>query len=165
MVGDRGMITGTRIEAPAEAADGAGWITALRAPAIAALAADDGPLQMSLFDSAELRRDHPPRLPGRAADLLPQPGPGRRPGPQARGAPGRHREADLAKIRASVGRGAAERTPDKIGVRVGKVIGKHKVGKHFIREITDTSLTFRRDQEKIAAEAALDGILRASAPA
>ncbi|HEY6421648.1 MAG TPA: hypothetical protein VIY28_00085 [Pseudonocardiaceae bacterium] len=44
---------------------------------------------------------------------------------------------------------------DKIGERVGKVIGKHKVGKHFIRDITDTSFAFHRDEEKIAAEAAL----------
>ena len=39
---------------------------------------------------------------------------------------------------------------DKIGERVGKVIGKHKVGKHFTRDITDTSFTFGRDEEKIA---------------
>ncbi len=48
--------------------------------------------------------------------------------------------------------------PDKIGIRVGKVINKHKVGKHFITEVTGTSLTWRRDEEKIAAEGALDGI-------
>ena len=47
---------------------------------------------------------------------------------------------------------------DKIGERVVKVIGKHKVGKHFIRDITDTSFTYSRDEEKIAAEAAFDGI-------
>jgi hypothetical protein len=46
----------------------------------------------------------------------------------------------------------------KTGERIGKAINKHKVGKHFLREITDTGFTWRRDQEKIAAEAALDGI-------
>jgi hypothetical protein len=48
--------------------------------------------------------------------------------------------------------------PDKIGVRVGKAIGKHKVGKHFTWQITGGAFSFRRDEEKIAAEAALDGI-------
>jgi hypothetical protein len=43
-------------------------------------------------------------------------------------------------------------------MRVGKVKGKHKVGKHFIITITDTSLTITRDQASIDAEAALDGI-------
>jgi len=56
---------------------------------------------------------------------------------------------------------------DKIGERVGKVIGKHKVGKHFIRNITGTSFAFARDEEKIAAEATFDGIyvIRTSVPA
>ncbi|HZK35456.1 MAG TPA: IS1634 family transposase, partial [Aeromicrobium sp.] len=53
MVGDRGMITSARVEALRELG-GFGWVTALRAPAIAALAADDGPLQMTLFDQANL---------------------------------------------------------------------------------------------------------------
>ena len=48
--------------------------------------------------------------------------------------------------------------PGAIGERAGKVIGKYKVGKHFIREITDTSFAFRRDEENIATEAAFDGI-------
>ncbi len=56
---------------------------------------------------------------------------------------------------------------DKIGVKVGKVINKRKVGKHFITSIADGQLEFRRDQEKIDAEAALDGIyvIRTSAAA
>ena len=49
MVGDRGMITGTRI-GDLRKLEGMDWVTALKAPAIAALADDDGPLQMSLFD-------------------------------------------------------------------------------------------------------------------
>jgi len=47
---------------------------------------------------------------------------------------------------------------DKIGIKVGKVIGKRKVGKHFITDIADGRLSWRRDEEKIAAEAELDGI-------
>ena len=47
---------------------------------------------------------------------------------------------------------------DKIGIKVGRVIDKRKVGKHFITDIADGRLEFRRDQEKIDAEAELDGI-------
>jgi len=64
---------------------------------------------------------------------------------------------DLAKIKQAVDAGKLTGA-DKIGERVGKVIDKHKVGKHFIRDITDTSFTYSRDEEKIAAEAAFDGI-------
>jgi hypothetical protein len=79
MVGDRGMITAARIDALTDADQGdMSWITALRAPAIAKLAAEDGPLQMSLFDQHDPRRDHPPGgLPERAPNRLPQPSPGR----------------------------------------------------------------------------------------
>jgi hypothetical protein len=63
MVGDRGMITGARIEQLKELG-GLGWVTALRAPAIKALAADDGPLQMSLFDETDLAEISHPDYPG-----------------------------------------------------------------------------------------------------
>jgi transposase len=66
-------------------------------------------------------------------------------------------EADLGKIKASADAGRLK-DKDKIGIRVGKVIGKHKIGKHFTWDITDNGFTFRRDQENIAAEAKLDGI-------
>jgi len=66
-------------------------------------------------------------------------------------------EADLEKIRASVTAGRLKDN-DKIGVRVGKIIGKHKVGKHFTRDITSDGFSYRRDEAKIAAEAELDGI-------
>ena len=74
-------------------------------------------------------------------------------------------EKDLAKIKASVRAGRLKGAAS-IGERVGKVIGKHKVAKHFITEITGTSLTWHRDQDKITAEAALDGIyvIRTSVP-
>ena len=56
-------------------------------------------------------------------------------------------EADLEKIKTSATAGRLK-DPDKIGIRVGKVIGKHKVGKHFLWEISDGSFSFRRDEEK-----------------
>jgi hypothetical protein len=66
-------------------------------------------------------------------------------------------EANLAKIQAAVTAGRL-RGADNIGIRVGKIINKHKVAKHFILEINGTSLGWRRDEDKIRAEAALDGV-------
>ncbi len=66
-------------------------------------------------------------------------------------------EADLEKIRKSVEAGRLK-DEEKIGVRIGKVIGKHKVGKHFTWDITSDGFSFHRDDEKIAAEAQFDGI-------
>jgi hypothetical protein len=155
MVGDRGMITGTRI-ADMRKLDGMEWITALKAPAIAALARDDGPLQMSLFDHQNFAEITHPDYPGErlicchnpvlAADRA-----------RTRKELLAATEADLAKIRKSVESGRLK-DPDKIGIRAGKVIGRHKVAKHFILSIGPGRLAWRRDEEKIAAEAALDGI-------
>jgi hypothetical protein len=154
-VGDRGMITKTRVE-ELRKLEGAGWVTSLRAPDVAALAADDGPLQLSLFDQQNFAEITHPDFPGERLVCC------RNPALTVSRAVKRERllaatEADLEKIRASVAAGRLK-DPDKIGVRVGKVIGKHKVGKHFTWEISDGNFAFRRDEEKIAAEAALDGI-------
>jgi hypothetical protein len=154
-VGDRGMITKTRI-ADLRALEGAGWVTALKAPDIAVLAADGGPLQLSLFDEQNLAEITHPDYPGERLVCCRNPAlaESRRLKREALLAA---TEADLEKIRASVAAGRLK-DKDKIGVRVGKVIGKHKVGKHFTWDITGDGFTFRRDEEKIAAEARLDGI-------
>jgi hypothetical protein len=157
MVGDRGMITNARIEAlkALPVADGWAWLTCLRATDIAKLAAD-GPLQMSLFDQQDLveitHPDYPDerlvacRNPALAeqrarkrADLLAA------------------TETVLAPIITSVTDGRLHGA-DKIGLKVGKVIGKYKMAKHFTITITDESLTITRNQASIDAEAALDGI-------
>ena len=153
--GDRGMITKTRV-ADLRELPGAGWVTALKAPDIAALAADGGPLQLSLFDEQNLAEISHPDYPGERLVCCRNPAlaESRRLKREALLAA---TEADLAKIQASVAAGRLKDT-DKIGVRVGKVIGKHKVGKHFTWEITGDGFTFRRDEEKITAEARLDGI-------
>ena len=153
--GDRGMITKTRI-ADLRKLEGAGWVTALKAPDIAALAADGGPLQMSLFDTQNLAEVTHPDYPGERLVCCRNPAlaESRR---RKREALLAATEADLEKIRNSVEAGRLK-DKDKIGVRVGKVIGKHKVGKHFTWDITGDGFTFRRDEEKIAAEARLDGI-------
>ena len=169
LVGDRGMITSARIAALGElntdAGTGFGWITALRAPAIAKLAADDGPLQMSLFDTQDLAEITHPDYPGERLIAC------RNPALAAERARKRHEllaatEADLARIAERVTRGTLAGAA-RIGEAVGRVITKHKVGKHFPHTITDTNFTYSRDHTSIAAQAALDGIyvLRTSVPA
>lgn len=160
LVGDRGMITSARIAALGElnddTASGFGWITALRAPAIAALAHDDGPLQMSLFDTHDLAEITHPDYPGERLIAC------RNPALAAERARKRAEllaatEADLARIAERVARGTLTGA-GRIGEAVGRIIGKHKVGKHFHRTITDTSFTYHRDQTAIDAQAALDGV-------
>jgi hypothetical protein len=171
MVGDRGMITSARIAALNRLEDGTarpdpyGWITALRAPAIKKLAADDGPLQLSLFDEQDLAEITSPDFPGErlvacrnpvlAADRA-------RKREDLLAATEKLLAAVAARIQAGRLAGAA-----KIGVEVGKVISKYKAGKHFDVAITDDSLTATRKPAQINAEAALDGIyvIRTPVPA
>lgn len=164
MVGDRGMITSARIAALREDTD-LGWLTALRAPQVAALAADDGPLQLSLFDQVDLAQITHPNYPGERLIAC------RNPALAAERARKRAdllaaTDAALAPIAAAVAAGRLVGA-DRIGVRVGKVIDRYKMAKHLQVAITDTTLTITRDQARIDAEAALDGIyvLRTSAPA
>jgi hypothetical protein len=164
LVGDRGSVTKVRIS-QLQALPGAGWITALRAPAIAALARDDGPLQMSLFDDQNFAEISDARYPGERLICC------RNPALAAQRAAKRESllaatEEELGKIRASVQAGRLN-DAGKIGIKAGKVINKRKVGKHFITDIGDGRFGWRRDEEKIAAEAALDGIyvIRTSATA
>jgi Transposase DDE domain len=167
LVGDRGMITSARIKALGELNDtgaGFGWITALRAPAIAKLAADNGPLQMSLFDTQDLAEITHPDYPGERLVAC------RNPALADERARKRSEllaatEHDLAAIAERVGAGRLAGA-GKIGEAVGRVIGKYKVSKHFQHTITDTSFTYNHDHAGIDAEAALDGIyvLRTSVP-
>ena len=168
LVGDRGMITTARIAALRELGeDGTdfGWITALRAPAIAKLARDDGPLQMSLFDTQDLAEIAHPDYPGERLIAC------RNPLLAAERA--RKRDDLLAATEnllvPIIARVAAGRLTgaDEIGVALGRVINKYNVAKHFHHTITGTTLTVERRHDQIAAEAALDGIyvLRTSVPA
>jgi transposase len=164
LVGDRGMITSARIAALRELG-GLSWITCLRAPAIKALAADDGPLQMSLFDTQDLAEITHPDYPGERLIAC------RNPALAAQRAAKRESmlaatEALLDKITTRVAEGRLAGA-DAIGVAVGKVIDKYKMAKHLTYQITDTALSYQRDQAGIAAEAALDGIyvIRTSVPA
>jgi Transposase DDE domain len=156
MAGDRGMITSARIEALRELDQHYGWITALRGPAIRKLMADDGPLQLSLFDQQDLAEITSPDFPGERLVACRN--------PVLAGERARKRENLLAatekllapiiaRVAAGRLRGAA-----KIGTAVGKVIGKYKMSKHFEVTITDDGLTVTRRQAQIDEEAALDGI-------
>ena len=156
LVGDRGMITSARIAALRELTDDPdtatdfGWITALRAPEVAKLARDDGPLQMSLFDTQDLAEISHPDYPGERLIACRNP---------LLAAERTRKRNDLLaatdKLLAPIiARVAAGRLAgaDKIGVAVGKVIGKYNVAKHFDYTITDTSLTVQRRHDQIAAD-------------
>jgi hypothetical protein len=173
MVGDRGMITSARIRAMNQLQDGTqrpdgdayGWITALRAPAIRKLMADDGPLQLSLFDEQDLAEITSPDFPGErliacrnpvlAADRA-------RTREELLAATEKLLAPLLARVQAGRLAGAGP-----IGVEVGKVITRYKTGKHFAVTIADDSLAVTRRQDRIDAEAALDGfyVLRTPVPA
>ncbi len=156
MVGDRGMITTARIRALQELDEKYGWITALRAPAIRKLMAEDGPLQLTLFDEQDLAEISSPDFPGERLVACRN--------PVLAGERARKREDLLAateKLLAPIAaRVAAGRLAGAaaIGAKVGEVIGKYKMAKHFTVTITDTALTVERKQAQIDAEARLDGI-------
>jgi len=157
LVGDRGMITQARLREDLIPA-GLDWITALRAPAIQALATADGPLQLSLFDERDLAEITSPDYPGERLVVC------RNPLLAAERARKRNAlldatEAELARIQERVRR---LRNPlhgtAAIGQAVGTVLGRRKMAKHFRLSITDNELAFARNAVAIAAEARLDGI-------
>jgi hypothetical protein len=155
MVGDRGMITSARIDALKQHTE-LSWLTCLRAPAIAKLAADDGPLQMTLFDQHDLAEISHPDYPGERLVAC------RNPILAVERTRKRDEllaatEAALAPIIAAVTDGRLTGAAT-IGLKVGPIINKYKMAKHFQVAITDATLTITRDTEKIQTEAALDGI-------
>ena len=165
-VGDRGLLTSARIREELAPVEGLDWVSALRSEQIRKLALDGGPLQMSLFDKTDLAEITHPDFPGerlvacmnpllaverarKREDLL-----------QAT-------ERELEKVATATRREKrALRGKDQIGLRVGKVLGRFKMAKHFEMTITDTAFTYGRKHKAIDAEAALDGIyvLRTSVP-
>ncbi len=165
VVGDRGMLTAARIERELRP-KGLDWITALRAPAIRALA-EAGVVQPSLFDERDLAEITAPAYPGERLvacrnPLLAEERARKRKELLAATA------QELDRIVAATGRSKNRlRGQDQIGLRVGKVLNRFKMGKHFRLEISTDSFRYQRDDEAIAAEAALDGIyiVRTSLPA
>jgi transposase len=167
VVGDRGMITSARIRDDLKPA-GLDWITCLRAPAIKALAQDDGPLQLSLFDERDLAEiSAPDMFPGerlivcRNRDLATERARKREELLVAT-------ERELARLQEQVCRkGSRLKSAAQIGMAVGAVLNRKKMAKHFDVEVADGSLCWSRRIEQIAEEERLDGIyvIRTSMPA
>lgn len=155
LVGDRGMITEARIKEDLEPA-GLDWISALRAPAVRELM-DEGTIQMSLFDTRDMATVTSPEYPDERLIVCRN--------PLLAEERARKREAllsaterDLERVQKAVTRSRAPlRGADQIGIKVGEVLNKHKMKKHFETEITDTSFEFHRKLDAIAEEARLDG--------
>jgi hypothetical protein len=152
-VGDRGMITSARINEDLRSVSGLDWISALRTEGIRKLC-EAGTIQMSLFDQhdlAEVTSDYFPderlvvcRNPALAEQRA-----------RKRNALLQATENTLDPIRIATERTSNPlRGKQEIGLRVGKVIGKHKMAKHFVLTITETSFTYARNEDLIREEAA-----------
>ncbi len=157
LVGDRGMLTAARIREDLADVEGLRWITTLRAPTIRKLVTA-GEVTPSLFDERDLAEITSEAFPGERLIVCRN--------PLLAAERQRKRlellaatEKDLEPIAVATRRenkplrGAAD-----IGIRVGKVLNRYKMAKHFRTDITDESFIFRRDEEQIAAEQQLDGI-------
>jgi len=162
MVGDRGMISQKAID-EMQAIEGIGWITALKSASIRALV-EQGQLQLGLFDERNLAELSSPDYPDERLVAC------RNPELAKLRAYKREEllaatEKNLAKIKVRVDAGKLS-GQDKIGVQVGRVVNQYKVAKHVELAIGDTTFTFARKPDSIAAEAALDGlyIIRTSVP-
>ncbi|MFH1725619.1 MAG: IS1634 family transposase [Elusimicrobiota bacterium] len=156
MVGDRGMITQTQIDEIKDI-DGVDWITALKTEGIKKLVEGEA-IQMELFDKRNFFELTHPDYPGeRLVACL---------NPELRKLRGHKRRSlldatsrELEKVRSMVERGRLKgKGKDEIGVRVGTVVNKYKVSKHFVLDIRDGCFEFRIDEQKVKAETALDGI-------
>jgi transposase len=156
-VGDRGMISGKAIDEYLRGKEGADWITALTNSAIAKLA-NGGHIQMSLFDERDLAVIEHPDYPSERLVVCRN---------QLLLAERRRKREELLQVTEKrlqdVSRKVSRarkplRGKEKIGVEVGKVVNKGKMQKHFVLTITDDSFEFARDEQKIAREAALDGL-------
>ncbi|MCP5042673.1 MAG: IS1634 family transposase [bacterium] len=162
LVGDRGMITQKQVDSLRD--EDVQWITALRPGAIRKLVQDET-IQMGLFDERNLAELEHLDFPGERLVVC--------------------RNPDLAKLRAAKRISLLDATTveldkvvrmvangrlqgrDKVGLRIGRVVNKYKVAKHFVLQIEDDSFSFTRNDAAIAAEAALDGlyVIRTSLPA
>ena len=161
MVGDRGMISNVQIEAMRKM-EGLDWITALKSGAIATLV-NAGQLQPDLFDERNLISFTSEDYPGERLVACRNPELARLRASNRKDLIAAT-ERELQKIAGMVASGKLERR-DRVGVRVGKVIGRYKVGEHFDLDIQDATLSFSVNEERVAAEAALDGlyVIRTSA--
>lgn len=156
-VGDRGMLTSKRIDEELRGVEGLDWISALRADSIKKLAAE-GAVRPELFDQRDLAEITSPDFPGERLVAC------RNPFLAAERTRKREElllatEKKLEEIAAATRRAKRPlRGKDKIALRLGRVLHRFKMAKHFECEIGEQRFAYRRKEEKIAAEAALDGI-------
>lgn len=156
VVGDRGMLTQTQIDTLHQR-PGLGWISALRSEAIRKLV-DKGRLERSLFDEKNLAEIRSPDFPGERLVACYNPLLAER-RQRKRQELLEATEAQFARIAREVARRTKKPLKkDQIGVKIGRVLNKYKVGKHFRLTIQDGLLQWERRQEAIDEEAALDGI-------
>jgi hypothetical protein len=165
LVGDRGMITEARIRENFKGTEGLDWITALRSPRIKELVRS-GSLQLSLFDTCDMAEITHPDYAGERLIVCHN--------PLLEAQRGRKREElllaterELEKVaRATSRKTRPLKGKDKIGLRVGKVLDRFKMAKHFEIAIEEESFTYQGNETSIQEEAALDGIyvIRASVP-
>lgn len=156
-VGDRGMLTQARIDTLLRPA-GLDWVSSLRAPQIAELARDQGPFPLSFFDERNLLEVTSEAFPGERLMVCRN--------PLLAEERARKREVLLAATEERLQKIVdATRRPhrplrgaDAIGLRVGPVIARYRMAKHFTLTITDTGFAFARKTDAIRAEAALDGL-------
>ena len=156
LVGDRGMLTQPQIE-KLKAHPGLGWITALTSAAIRPLL-EDGALQLSLLDEKNLAEITTPQYPGERLMACYN--------PLLEEERGRKRQALLQateKLLSKISQQVARRTKKpikqaEIALKVGKVLGRYKMGKHFDLTTGEGTFQFSRRQESIQREASLDGI-------
>jgi hypothetical protein len=164
IAGDRGMISQKAIDKlkDIEALD---WITALKSGQIRSLL-DGGHLQLGLFDERNLFELSCPDYPDERLVACRN--------PELAKLRSHKRQSlleattkELTKVKTMVERGRLrDADAAAIGVRVGKVINKYKVAKHFALDIADGRFEFQIVDEEVKAEAALDGIyvIRTSVP-
>jgi transposase len=157
VVGDRGMLTQARIEEELRPVPGLEWITALRTGQIHKLVGD-GVLQLSLFDQTDLAEITHPDYPGERLVVCRNP-------LLAQERARKREEIMLAAEKKLEAIAAATRRPqrplrdpERVNYRIGEALGPKKVGKYFQWQLTAAGLTFERNSERIARDAALDGI-------
>ena len=154
LVGDRGMISQKQVD-ELKGQAGVEWITALKTGAIRKLV-DAQAIQLTLFDERNLFELTHPDFPGEKLVACRNPELAHR---------RKHKRDDLLRatseelevVQGMIARGYLK-DAEKIGVRVGRVINRFKMAKHFKLEIAESQFSFEVDQEKVRAEAALDGI-------
>jgi len=154
LVGDRGMISHKAI-GEIKDIDGMAWITALKSTQIRGLV-EAGALQLGLFDERNLFEFSDPAYPDERLIACRNPQLAKRRA-HKRQALLEATTLELDKIRERVERGALAGAA-KIGVKLGRVLDKYKVAKHFELTITDTAVKYQILESQVAAEAALDGI-------